>query len=90
MKHANDASAASVHRMGSELLAVHLSGIPMHLRRFKELPRRPPGESGWPWTERVRLLRANMQDGRPWPKITIVTSAYNLKRIDELAQFSNL
>ena len=41
------------------------------------LPPPPPGKSGWPWTEEGERLPDAMPDGRPWPRITIVTPSYN-------------
>lgn len=32
---------------------------------------------GWPWSEAPAGLPALMPDGRPWPRITIVTPSYN-------------
>lgn len=47
----------------------------------KELPHRlpsmPPSKTGWPWTEESKPLPPTMPDGKPWPKISIVTPSYN-------------
>jgi glycosyltransferase involved in cell wall biosynthesis len=37
----------------------------------------PSNKSGWPWTEESEQLPDVMSDGRPWPKITIVTPLFN-------------
>jgi len=42
-----------------------------------ELPIAPQGKTGWPWTEASSPLPANMPDGSPWPKISIVTPSFN-------------
>lgn len=44
---------------------------------LSELP--PPHicKTGWPWTEGSHLLPSLMPDGKPWPKISIVTPSYN-------------
>ncbi|NOX62618.1 MAG: glycosyltransferase [Chloroflexi bacterium] len=41
------------------------------------LPPPPSDRSGWPWTEVPEPLPATMPDGRPWPRVTIVTPSYN-------------
>lgn len=33
--------------------------------------------SGWPWTEQTKPLAPTMENGKPWPKISIVTPSYN-------------
>jgi glycosyltransferase involved in cell wall biosynthesis len=42
-----------------------------------ELPPPPPGRTGWPWTEESPQLPDTMPDGRPWPRVSIVTPSYN-------------
>jgi cellulose synthase/poly-beta-1,6-N-acetylglucosamine synthase-like glycosyltransferase len=42
-----------------------------------ELPPPPPGKTGWPWTEESPQLPDTMPDGRPWPRVSIVTPSYN-------------
>jgi hypothetical protein len=42
-----------------------------------QLPPPPPSKTGWPWTEESSQLPETMPDGRPWPRITIVTPSYN-------------
>jgi glycosyltransferase involved in cell wall biosynthesis len=41
------------------------------------LPKPPAGRTGWPWTEVSEQLPDLMPDGKPWPKISIVTPLYN-------------
>jgi len=41
------------------------------------LPKPPAGRIGWPWTEESEQLPDTMPDGRPWPKMSIVTPLYN-------------
>jgi glycosyltransferase involved in cell wall biosynthesis len=49
-----------------------------------ELPPPPPGTSGWPWTEASAALPPTLPDGRPWPRITVLTPSYNQgARIEE-------
>lgn len=62
----------------------------MHCPTLTELPLSPPGKTGlprgmadspiqqgWPWTEGTPPLPDTMPDGKPWPKIRIVTPSYN-------------
>jgi len=49
----------------------------MRCPTLSELPPPPPGKTGWPWTEESPQLPDTMPDGRPWPKISIVTPNYN-------------
>jgi glycosyltransferase involved in cell wall biosynthesis len=44
---------------------------------LNDLPLPPPGKTGWPWTEESPALPAKMDDGSPWPKISIVTPSLN-------------
>jgi glycosyltransferase involved in cell wall biosynthesis len=48
-----------------------------------ELPQPARGRLGWPWTEASTPLPPLMPDGRPWPRITIVTPLYNQERYIE-------
>lgn len=41
------------------------------------LPPPPDDASGWPWTEAPDPLPDTRKDGRPWPRISIVTPSYN-------------
>lgn len=46
--------------------------------RLGDLPAPPPGKTGWPWTEEsAPALPRTMPDGRPWPRITVVTPSFN-------------
>ncbi len=49
----------------------------MRCPTLKELPPPPEGKTGWPWTEASLPLPDLMPDGKPWPKISIVTPNYN-------------
>ena len=42
-----------------------------------ELPSPPHDKTGWPWTEETPPLPDTTPDGRPWPRISIVTPSYN-------------
>lgn len=44
---------------------------------LNDLPSPPPDKTGWPWTEASSPLPAVMPDGRPWPRISIVTPSFN-------------
>lgn len=44
---------------------------------LSSLPPPPDGYTGWPWTEETPPLPPIMLDGKPWPKISIVTPSYN-------------
>jgi len=49
----------------------------VHSPTLNELPPPPPGRAGWPCTEESPVLPDTMPDGRPWPKISVVTPSYN-------------
>lgn len=49
----------------------------MRCPSIAELPPPPSDKTGWPWTEASPPLEAIMPDGRPWPKVSIVTPSYN-------------
>jgi len=57
----------------------------MRCPTLKELPPPPPGKTGWPWTEESPQLPDTMPNGRPWPKVSIVTPNYNYGRFIEEA-----
>ncbi|MBZ5627428.1 MAG: glycosyltransferase [Acidobacteriia bacterium] len=40
-------------------------------------PSPPAGKTGWPWDTPIRRLPEKMPNGQPWPKISVVTPAYN-------------
>ena len=42
-----------------------------------DLPSPPPHQTGWPWTEERPQLPNMTRDGRPFPRVTIVTPCYN-------------
>jgi glycosyltransferase involved in cell wall biosynthesis len=42
-----------------------------------ELPSAPDGCTGWPWTAEGARVADSMEDGTPWPLISIVTPSYN-------------
>jgi glycosyltransferase involved in cell wall biosynthesis len=49
----------------------------MQCPRIKDLPSLRREKKGWPWTEETPHLPNTMPDGRPWPRISIVTPSYN-------------
>lgn len=49
----------------------------MQLRKLSQLPPSPAKKNGWPWTEESAPLSPLMTDGKPWPKISIITPSYN-------------
>ena len=49
----------------------------MHCPTLKELPDPANHKSGWPWTEESKPLPEKMPDGKPWPKVSIVTPSLN-------------
>jgi len=55
----------------------------MRCPTLAELPSPPRDKSGWPWTEASPRLSDMMPDGRPWPKISIVTPSYNQEQFIE-------
>lgn len=44
---------------------------------LKELPANPQNKKGWPWSEESPVMPALMPNGKPWPKISIVTPSFN-------------
>ena len=50
---------------------------PMRCPTLAELPPPPAGKTGWPWTVESPQLPDTMPDGKPWPRISIVTPSYN-------------
>lgn len=49
----------------------------MRCPTLAELPPPPQGKTDWPWTEASPQLPEMMEDGSPWPRISIVTPSYN-------------
>jgi glycosyltransferase involved in cell wall biosynthesis len=37
----------------------------------------PPGKTGWPWTITVPPTDTALGNGKPWPRISVVTPSYN-------------
>jgi glycosyltransferase involved in cell wall biosynthesis len=62
------------------LYDLYLHGLMENLAkepRLNYLPSPPEGKRGWPWTVESDPETTFMPDGRPWPKISIVTPSYN-------------
>ena len=57
----------------------------MRCPTLKELPAPLEGKTGWPWTEETISLPDVMPDGRPWPKISVITPNYNFVQFIEEA-----
>lgn len=55
----------------------------MRCPTLKDLSSPPAGKTGWPWTEESPQLPDVMPDGRPWPRITIVTPSLNQEKYIE-------
>ncbi len=55
----------------------------MRCPALKELPSPPIGKIGWPWTQESPQLPDTLCDGKPWPKISIVTPNYNYAQFIE-------
>ena len=49
----------------------------MRCPTLTELPPPPTGKTGWPWTEESSQLPDTMPNGRPWPRVSIVTPSYS-------------
>ncbi|MCK8517537.1 glycosyltransferase family 2 protein [Methanoculleus sp. 7T] len=49
----------------------------MRCPTLADLPPPPEGKTGWPWTEETSPVPESMPDGKPWPRISIVTPSYN-------------
>lgn len=55
----------------------------MRCPTLKELPLPSKGKTGWPWTEESPQVSDTLPDGKPRPKISIVTSNYNYEQFIE-------
>lgn len=42
-----------------------------------KLPTAPAGKAHWPWTEEAHAFNVTHTNGKPWPRISIVTLSYN-------------
>ena len=49
----------------------------MAVHSIEELPHPGPDRTGWPWTEASPILPPTAADGKPWPRISIVTPSFN-------------
>ena len=54
-----------------------MSSASEHICRLEVLPPPPSGRRGWPWDQATAPLPPRMEDGRPWPKISIITPSFN-------------
>lgn len=58
-------------------------GIGTFMDKATALPAPPAGRKGWPWIAADQDFPERMADGRPWPKISIVTPNFNYGRFLE-------
>ena len=56
---------------------------PMNAITVDALPAPPEGLSGWPWIVGSPAIAPAMPDGRPWPRVSIITPSYNQARFIE-------
>jgi len=49
----------------------------MRCPSLKDLPKVSQERKGWPWDEESKQLSEVMTNGKPWPKVSIVTPSYN-------------
>lgn len=45
--------------------------------KLEDLPLPEADKLGWPWTEKVEPMSRLMPNGKPWPRISVVTPSYN-------------
>lgn len=45
--------------------------------RIADLPAPPQEKTGWPWTEETPPVPATLPEGKPWPRISVITPSYN-------------
>lgn len=55
----------------------------MRCPTLDQLPPPPQGKTGWPWTEDSPQCPHKGPDGRPWPRVSVVTPSYNQDRFIE-------
>gem|GEM_PF-541014 len=69
----------AIIRICSQCSTLFLKEVVMLLASLSptDLPPPPPGRTGWPWTEGSPPVPETMPDGRPWPRVSIVTPSYN-------------
>ena len=49
----------------------------MHCPTLTELPPPPTGKSGWPWTAETSAKACFISEGKPCPRLSIITPSYN-------------
>lgn len=49
----------------------------MRCPALSELPSPPPSKTGWPWTQESPQMPDTPPEGRPWPRVSIITPSYN-------------
>jgi glycosyltransferase involved in cell wall biosynthesis len=60
------------------VLCIQLGGeLFVRCPSIKDIPSPTVDKSGWPWIEETSPLPDIMPDGKPWPRISIITPSYN-------------